>query len=68
MFVEGPAEAEPDVAFGEVLDDVVGVGQGTGEPVELGDHDGVAGAAGRECLAQSDAFTVPPAEPVVDVG
>jgi hypothetical protein len=65
--VDGSAEAELDVAFGEVFDDVACVGQGTGEAVKLGDHQGVAGAAGGEGLLESGAFAVPAGEAVVDV-
>jgi hypothetical protein len=65
--VDGPSKAELDVALGEVLDDVARVGQGTGEPVELGDHEGVAGPAGGEGLLESGAFAVPAGEAVVDV-
>ena len=48
--VDGSADAELHVAFGEVFDDVPRVGQGAGEPVELGDDEGVAGPAGGEGL------------------
>jgi hypothetical protein len=33
-----PAYVDLDVAVAEVIDDVVSVGQGAGEPVELGHH------------------------------
>jgi hypothetical protein len=65
--VDVSAEAELDVALGEVLDDVAGVGQGAGEAVELGDHQGVPGPACGQGLVQSGAFTVPAGEPVVDI-
>lgn len=65
--VDGSAEAELDVAFGEIFDDVAGVGQGAGETVEFGDHEGVAGAACGEGLLESRAFAVPSGETVVDV-
>ena len=62
------AEAEFDVALGEALDDVAGVGQRSGEAVERGDGKGVAGAARGEGLLESGAFAVASGEPVVDVG
>ena len=36
-------------------------------PVELGHHQGVAGSAGRECLAQTGTFAVGACQAVVDV-
>ena len=65
--VDGSAQAQLDVALGEVLDDVPGVGQGSGQAVELGDHQGVPGAARGQGLLQSGAFAVASGEPVVDV-
>jgi len=44
-------ELQPDAAGGQLLDDVAGIGKRPCEAVELGDHEGVAGAAGREGLA-----------------
>jgi len=49
--VHRPAQLEPDAAGGQLLDDVAGIGKRPCEAVELGDHEGVAGAAGREGLA-----------------
>ena len=65
--VDGSAEAQLDVALGEVLDDVTGIGQGMGEAVQRGDHQGVAGAADGQSLVESGAFAVPSSEPVVDI-
>jgi hypothetical protein len=45
---------------GEVVDDVARVRQRAREPVELGDDERVAGAAGRERFAQSGAVPVGP--------
>lgn len=61
------AEAELDVALGEVLDDVAGVGQEAGEAVELGDHQRVPGPACGQGLVESGAFAVPSGESVVDI-
>ena len=42
-----------DLPGGQLVGDRPGVGQGAGEPVELGDDQGVAGAAGSEGLTQA---------------
>jgi hypothetical protein len=49
--IDRPAQAQADLAGGELVGDRSGVGQGPGQSVELGHHEGVAGAAGGECLA-----------------
>jgi len=48
--VHGAAETEPDLPRGELVGDGASVGQGAGETVELGNDEGVAGAAGGERL------------------
>ena len=53
--IDGAAEAEFDLAGGEVIGDVAGVGQGPDQPVELGDDQGVAGSAGGEGFSQAGA-------------
>lgn len=63
--VDGFAKVELDVSLGEVLDDVAGVRQGTGEPVELSDHEGVAGSADGEGLLGSGTCAVPAGESLV---
>lgn len=40
-----PADVELDSGRGEFVDDVAGVGHRPGEPIQLGDHQGVPGAA-----------------------
>lgn len=45
------ADAEFYVAFGQVLDDVPGVGQGPGKPVEFCDDEGVSGSHCSEGFA-----------------
>lgn len=52
---------------GEFVDDVAGVGYRAGEPVELGDDEAVAFAAGGEGFAQSRAVAVGASEAVVDI-
>ena len=59
-----PAQAERDIAGGELGDDVAGIRERPGEPVELGDHEGVAGAAGGHRLAQPGAVPVGPGQAV----
>jgi len=51
--VHRAAAVELDLPGGEFVGDGPGVGQ---EPVELGDDEGVAGAAGGEGLVQPGAF------------
>lgn len=53
--VDGSADAELHVPFGEVFDDVPRVGQRPGEPVEFGDDERVDGTDGGESFAQSRA-------------
>jgi hypothetical protein len=65
--VDGSADAELHVPFGEVFDDVPRVRQGAGEPVEFGDDEGVAGPDGGEGFAQSRPFPVSSGQPSVDV-
>ncbi len=65
--VDRRAEAEPDFAFGQVLGDRTCVGQGAGQPVQLGDHQRVASAAGGQCLAQTGPFPIGAGQAVVDV-
>ncbi len=62
-FVHRPAEAEPDLAAGEVLDDGPCVWQRTGKAVELGHDQGVAGPAGGQRFAETWPFAVVPVRP-----
>ncbi len=52
---------------GELVGDRASVGQGPSQAVELGDHEGVAGAAGSEGLTKSGSFAVGAGQAVVDV-
>jgi len=65
--VDGPVEVEPHAARSQLVDDVPGVGHGPGQPVELADHEGVAGATGRQRLAEAGSGAVGAGEAVVDV-
>ncbi len=51
--VDRAAELQPHPAAGELLDDVPGVGQRPGEPVQLGDDQRVVGTTGRQRLTQT---------------
>lgn len=51
--VDGPAQRQADAAGDQSIADVAGVGDLAGEPFELGDHQGVAGAHGRLRLVQA---------------
>lgn len=61
------ADVQPHSAAGELVDDVAGIGHGAGEPIELGDYQRVAAAAGREGLAQAGSIAVGAGQPVVDI-
>lgn len=65
--IDRPAQAEADLPGGELLGDRASIRQGAGKPVELGDDQGVAGAARRESLAESRALAVGAGQSVVDV-
>ena len=52
---------------GQLVDDVARVGQRAGEPVEFGDDQRVAVAAGGQRLAQAGTFAVGAGQAVVDV-
>jgi len=49
------------------VDDVSGVGDRAGKPVEFGDHQGVAGSAGGHRLSQTWPCSISACEAVVDV-
>jgi len=61
--VHRPAEAELDLAAGEVLDDGPGIRQGTRQAVELGDDQGVARAAGGQRFARPGRSRFVPVRP-----
>ena len=65
--MHGAAEVELDLAAGELVGDVARVGQRAREPVELGHHERVAGAARRERLAQPGPVAIGAGEAVIDV-
>ena len=50
-----------------VVPDVAGVGDRAGEPVELGEHQGIASAHGREGLVQAGPGAVSAGESLVKV-
>jgi len=49
--VNRPADVEPNTGCGELIDDVARVGHGAGQPIELGDDEGVALSASGHGLA-----------------
>ena len=63
----GPAQAELDLATGELLDDGPGVGERAGQAVELGDDEGVARPAGSQRLTKTGPLPVGPGQALVDV-
>jgi len=65
--VDGSAEAELHLPLGEILDDVPGVRQGSGEAVEFGYDEGVAGADRCKGLAKTRPFLVSAGQTMVDV-
>ncbi len=65
--MHGAAGLHAHAATGGLLDDVPGVAQRPGEPVELGDHQGVPGAAGGQRLAQAGSQPAGTGQAVVDV-
>jgi hypothetical protein len=65
--MDGPAKAELDLACRELGQDVTGIRQRACEPVQLGDDQGVTGAAGRQCHQQPRTVAVGAAEAVVNV-
>src|SRR5690349_22116092 len=62
-----PAEREPDAAGRQVIEDVQRVGHGPGEPVQLGDGQGVALPDGGEGLVEAGPGTAGAGEPLVEV-
>ena len=56
-----------DTVGGQLLDDVARVGHGSGQSVQLGDHECVSGAARGERLAKAGAVSVGSGQAVVDV-
>jgi hypothetical protein len=51
--MDGAADAQLHLPLGEVLDDVLGVGEGSGEPVKLGDDESVSLADGGQGFAET---------------
>jgi len=49
--VDRPADVEPNTGCGELINDVACVWHGAGQPIELGDDEGVALSAGGHGLA-----------------
>jgi len=65
--VHRPADVELDPTLGEFVDDVAGVGQGSGQPIELGHDQRVPFPARGKGLTQSGLRPVGPSETVINV-
>ena len=61
------AEAELDLAGGQLVGDRPSVRQGPGQAVELGHHEGVAGPTGSKCLTESRSLAIGAGQAVVHV-
>ena len=61
--VDRPAQAQTDWPGSELIGDRSGVGQRSGQAVELGHHQGVSGSAGRECIAGPGRSRLVPVRP-----
>jgi len=61
------AEAETDLAGGQLFKDGAGIGQRAGQAVQLGDDQGVAFSAGGQGFAQAWSVAVGAGQAVVDV-
>jgi hypothetical protein len=65
--VHRAADVQLDAVGGEFVNDVAGVRNRPGEPVELCHNERVAAAAGGERLAQSGSVTIRTGQAVVDI-
>ena len=65
--VDGSADAEFDALDGELVDGVFRISQGAGQPIEFGDHDGVAVPACSQGFSEAGWCPVGTGEPVVGV-
>ena len=61
------ANTEFHFTSGEVIGNLMGVLDGPGQPVQFGDNQGIAGAAGGQRFTQAWPVPVSAREPVVDV-
>ena len=65
--MDGAAKAELDIAFGELVQDVASIRQRPCQPIQLGNHQCVAGSAGGQRQCQTGPITVSAGKTVVDV-
>ena len=65
--MDGSTDAQLHFLLCQFFDDVAGVGQGAGEPVEFGDDQGVAGTDGGEGFTKTGPVPVGAGEPVVGI-
>ena len=65
--VDVPAEGQADAPGGQGIADVAGVRDRAGEPVQLGDHQGVVGAHGRQRMVHAGPGAAGAGESLVEV-
>jgi hypothetical protein len=65
--VDRPVHAQLHVSLGQFFEDVTGVRQRPREPVQFGDDEGVAGAAGGHRFAESGSVPVGAGQALVGV-
>ncbi len=65
--VDRPAQTQADLPRGELVDDRSGVGQGSGQAIELGHHQGVPGSARGQRFTETRSLAVGAGQPMVDV-
>ena len=65
--MDGSSDTQFHVLLGEFFDNVPGIGQGTRQPVELGDHEGISVPDGGQRLVQAGPVPVRAGQPVVGV-
>jgi len=63
----GPPRLSLDLALGEFVEDVPGVWQGPGQPVQFGHHERVTAVAGGKGEPQTWSVTVRAGQAVIDV-
>lgn len=61
--MDGSAEVELDLAGGELVSDVASIGEGAGEPIELGHHEGVAAGQAASASRRPGRARVVPVRP-----
>jgi hypothetical protein len=65
--MHGAADTELDALDRELVDDVLRVSQGSGKPVEFGDHESVTVSASSQRLSQSGTCSIGASESMVGI-